>query len=59
MRGYAARKDAFDGVNDPLTFTAVILEEAENRALLGAADLCGFPDDGSVSGLLEQIALLC
>ncbi len=55
MRGYSARKDTFDGVNDPLTFTAVVLEEGENRALLGAADLCGFPKDDSVPGLLAQL----
>ena len=55
MRGYSARKDTFDGVNDPLTFTAIILEEGEHRALLGAADLCGFPDDGSIPGLLGQL----
>jgi hypothetical protein len=55
MRGYSARKDTFDGVNDPLTFTAIILEEGESRALLGAADLCGFPDDDSIPGLLAQL----
>ena len=55
MRGYSARKDTFDGVNDPLTFTAIVLEEGERRALLGAADLCGFPDDDSIPGLLGQL----
>jgi hypothetical protein len=55
MRGYSARKDTFDGVNDPLTFTAIVLEEGERRALLGAADLCGFPDDESMTSLLAQL----
>jgi hypothetical protein len=55
MRGYSARKDTFDGVNDPLTFTGIVLEEGERRALLGAADLCGFPDDESMPGLLAQL----
>lgn len=55
MRGYSARKDTFDGVNDPLTFTAIILEEGEHRALLGAADICGFPGDESIPDLLTQL----
>jgi len=55
MRGYSARKDTFDRVNDPLTFTAIVLEEGESRALLGAADLCGFPDDESMTSLLTQL----
>ena len=55
MRGYSARKDRFDGVNDPLTFTAIVLEVGERRALLGAADLCGLPDDESIPGLLARL----
>lgn len=55
MHGYGARQDMFDGVNDPLTFTAVVLEEGGRRMLLGAADICTFPNDGSVPGLLERL----
>lgn len=56
MYGYAARQDTFDAVNDPLTFTAVVLEEGGRRALVGAADLCTFPNDGSLPGLMERLA---
>jgi len=55
MHGYAGRRDTFDGVNDPLTFTAIVLQEGDRRALLGAADLCTFPSDNSLPGLLEQL----
>ena len=55
MHGYAARRDTNDGVNDPLTFTAIVMEEGGRRALVGAADICTFPNDGSVSGFLEQV----
>ena len=55
MHGYAARQDTNDGVNDPLTFTAIVMEEGGQRALLGAADICTFPNDGSVPGFLEQV----
>ena len=30
MHGYAARRDTNDGVNDPLTFTAIVMEELED-----------------------------
>lgn len=56
MHGYGARVDRFDVVNDPLTFTAVVLEEGGRRAVIGSADLCFFPDDGSTSGLLDRVA---
>jgi hypothetical protein len=56
MAGYGARRDHFDGVNDPLTFTAVVLEAGERRALLGAADLCNFPDDEALRPLLDRLA---
>jgi hypothetical protein len=55
MYGYRDRQDLFDGVNDPLTFTSIILEEGENRALLGAADLLQFFNDKSMPGLLVQL----
>ncbi|MCC7519286.1 MAG: hypothetical protein IT578_08900 [Verrucomicrobiae bacterium] len=44
MHGYASRRDGFDGVHDPLTFTAVYLEADGVPALLGCADLCNFPE---------------
>ncbi len=56
MAGYGARTDPFDGVNDPLTFTAVVLEEDGRRALLGAADLCNFPNTAHTSRLLGRLA---
>jgi hypothetical protein len=56
MGGYGARHDVFDDVNDPLTFTAVVLEEGGRRALLGAADLCNFPNDGTTPALLDRLA---
>jgi len=56
MAGYGARRDHFDGVNDPLTFTAVVLEASERRALLGAADLCNFPDEEALRPLLDRLA---
>jgi len=54
MHGYGARRDFYDGVNDPVTFTAVVIEEGDRRMLLGAADLCSFPTDGSIGGLLAE-----
>ncbi len=56
MQGYGSRVDRFDAINDPLTFTAVILEEGDKRALIGAADLCSFPNDGSTPALMQQLA---
>ena len=55
MHGYAARRDTNDGVNDPLTFTAIVMEEGGRRALVGAADICTFPNDGSMPGFLKQV----
>ena len=56
MYGYAVRQDTFDAVHDPLTFTAVVLEEGGRRALIGAADICTFPNDGSLPGLMDRLA---
>ena len=56
MHGYGARQDTFDDVNDPLSFTAIVLEEQGRRALLGAADLCTFPNDGTLPALLDGLA---
>jgi hypothetical protein len=55
MYGYGDRQDVFDAVHDPLTFTAVVLEEDGRRALLGAADLGTMPNDGTVLDLARQI----
>jgi len=56
MHGYGARTDFYDGVNDPVTFTALILEERGRRMLLGAADLCSFPNDGSIESMIEEVS---
>ncbi|MBI3944817.1 MAG: hypothetical protein HY321_02785 [Armatimonadetes bacterium] len=55
MYGYGGREDSFDAVNDPVTFTALVLEEGGRRALIGAADLCEYPLDGSALELLEHL----
>ncbi|MBI3948492.1 MAG: hypothetical protein HY321_21440 [Armatimonadetes bacterium] len=55
MGGYGGRRDYFDGVNDPITFTAIVIEEGGKRALLSGADLCHFPDDGSTGPLLDAV----
>ena len=55
MAGYGARQDSFDDVNDPLIFTALILEERGRRALLGSADLITFEND-QVMPLRKKIA---
>lgn len=55
MHGYAVRQDTFDGCNDPLTFTAVVLEEGGRRALIGAADICTFPNDGTLPAFVERL----
>jgi neutral ceramidase len=56
MWGYGARLDHFDEVNDPLTFTAIVLEEGSRRALIGAADLGTFPAFGSAPSFHERLA---
>ena len=56
MAGYGARNDTFDGVNDPLTYTAIVLEEGGNRALLGAVDLCRFPVAWESKCILNRLA---
>ena len=55
MHGYGGRLDAWDAVNDPLTFTAVVLEEGERRAFIGSADLCTFANDGTTEELLPKV----
>ena len=55
MWGYGDRSDLAEYANDPLTFTAVVLEEGERRALLGAADLGTFPQFETVSGFMEDL----
>ena len=55
MHGYGMRHDAYDGVNDPVTFTALVLEEGDRRAVLGAADLCTFANDGTTPELLARV----
>jgi hypothetical protein len=56
MGGYGKRDDMFDDVHDPLEFTAVVLEQGEHRALLGAADLITFANDGRTEWLLNRLA---
>ncbi len=56
MHGYAARKDCFDAVHDPLVLTTIMLEEAGRRAVLCAADLCTFPNDGSTPKWMDLVA---
>lgn len=56
MHGYAVRQDTFDGVNDPLTCTAILLEEGGRRALICAADICTFPNDGSLPDFMGRLA---
>jgi hypothetical protein len=56
MGGYGARQGYFTGVNDPLTFTAVVLEDEGRRALIGAADLINWPNDGRTERLIDRLA---
>ena len=55
MHGYGAREDFYDGVNDRLTFTALVLEENGRRMMIGAADICTFHRDGSVRDLMAAV----
>lgn len=55
MHGYASRRDGFDGVHDPLLFTAIYLEAEGTPALLGCADLCNFPET-TVARDLDRVA---
>ncbi len=55
MYGYGGRVDLYEGVNDPLTFTAIVLQEGNRRALLGAADLGTFPRLDTLSGFLDRL----
>lgn len=45
--GYGLR-DVSDGVNDPLTFTALVLEEGGRRVMIGAVDLVSLGREHSV-----------
>ena len=56
MYGYGGREDAFDGVNDPMVFTAVVLEEDGRRALIGSTDLGSYPNDGRTPELMARLA---
>lgn len=56
MGGYDARLDCFDGVHDPLTFTAVYLNDGRREAWIGSADLCQFPDGSYFEEGLRRIA---
>ena len=55
MAGYGARQDYYDAVNDPLTFTALLLEADGRRAFIGAADLITF-ENRQVMTLRDRIA---
>jgi len=55
MAGYGARHDFNDDVHDPLTFSAVVLEERGRRAFLGAADLLWY-EDAQATRLRQKIA---
>ena len=56
MYGYGGREDVFDGVNDPMVFTALVLEEDGRRALIGATDIGSYPNDGRTPELMERLA---
>lgn len=57
MGGYFDRDDAFDTVHDPLTLTALVLEEDEKRAVIVAADLVEFPWGARTWGLMDRVAV--
>lgn len=48
LAGYGIRRDLSDGVNDPLTFTSLVIEERGRTIFLGAADLVGLGREHSV-----------
>lgn len=48
MDGYGGRNDINDGVNDPLTFTSLVLEEKEKKIFIGAVDLVGLDHNHSI-----------
>jgi len=54
LSGFCQRRDVFDAVNDPVTFTALVLEESGRRMVLGAGDLLNFPADGRMGDWLER-----
>jgi len=56
MYGYGSRVDCFDGVNDPLTVTLVLLEEEGRRALIAATDIGSYANDGRTPVLMERLA---
>ena len=53
--GYGDRSDLAEGANDPLTVTAVVLEEEGRRALLCAADMGTFPQFETVSDFMADL----
>ncbi len=55
MGGYASRQGLFDGINDPLYATVIILEEDEQRAVIVAADIISFLDE-RVDTIKKQLA---
>lgn len=58
MIGYASRRDAADRVHDPLTLTALVLEEGARRAVIVSADIIYFPDDATTDELADRLAAL-
>jgi hypothetical protein len=56
MYGYGSRVDCFDGVNDPLSVTILLLEEDGRRALLAATDIGSYANDGSTPALMARLA---
>jgi len=55
MYGYGCRHDVYDGVNDPLTLTAVALEDGGRRALIVASDLGMFLDGDAPRQLMARL----
>lgn len=55
MDGYEERNDINDGVNDPLTFTSLIIEEKDKKLFIGAADIVSLGCERSKS-LRQKIA---
>lgn len=56
MGGYGGRLDVFDGVHDPLTFTALYLNHEGREVWLGSADLVQFPDGAVRDAGLARLA---
>lgn len=45
MAGFGMRADLADGMHDPLTLTAIYLQQGEREVWICAADLCEFPNE--------------